>query len=551
MSTHTLRLFLVVTLLWAAPGLAPAAESLIHDGDRWVCLGDSITAANIYPPVLERVFAHYHPEASFKVINSGVGGDTASDDPKKLDERVLQHQPTIVSVMYGMNEAINVWKQGDPKAPIQDRYRKNLTYIAHTLKQRGITVLLLSPTLSDPTCGSSYFRLEGTVPFLKECAAIVREVAAKEGVTYIPMQETLAAFDQTQPSGTVLRSDGVHPSALGQYEMARLLWESAYFAGPLGHGARTIHGPVPAVPARLALASRFVDPSATGLTLTAHAPEDLNVTATWNLGELHRQETLNLKAGDTPWKLEIPNEKLPSRDGQNSQLFVDLRTKKGDSLYIIDLCRTRVLHFANDVVTGTIESEKDRPEGKRMATWQVQRVEGGLLFSGEVFDSELNSNYVWPWGRDGFNLQFDFRPTERFANIGVDGDVYQTLLNVYEKPFFSVAVRPWTGLNMGLAATASGSKTATGYTTQFYIKENFGLHTPFTLDGRDFVGIMVAVNDLDSNPERPGSTLLNITGMQRNDENVGHYANNLMVLDLQNKLPGDAVINAHLYSAKP
>lgn len=120
--------------------------SLVRDGDRWVCLGDSITALNCYPPLLSRVFNHYHPEATLTVINSGASGTTASADPAKLAENVLRHKPTVVSIMYGMNEAINSWPPGQDKAPIQENYRKALTYMARTLKAQGITVLLMSPT---------------------------------------------------------------------------------------------------------------------------------------------------------------------------------------------------------------------------------------------------------------------------------------------------------------------------------------------------------------------------------------------------------------------
>jgi lysophospholipase L1-like esterase len=214
--THSYRLIGLLLLYVTAPQLALAANSLVCDGDRWVCLGDSITAEDIYPRILARVFAHYHPEAKLTVINSGQGGDTASDNPKKLADRVLKHQPTIVSVMYGMNESINVWHAGRPKEPVLKDYRKGLTYIAHTLRRRGVTVLLLSPTLTDPTCGWSYFDLDGTIPFLRECAAIVHDVAKKEGAIYIPVQEELEAFQQNAPPGVMLRSDGVHVSALGQ-----------------------------------------------------------------------------------------------------------------------------------------------------------------------------------------------------------------------------------------------------------------------------------------------------------------------------------------------
>jgi lysophospholipase L1-like esterase len=546
---HSCRLIGLLLLSVFAPRLAPAANSLVRDGDRWVCLGDSITAEDIYPRMLARVFSHFHPTAKLTVINSGQGGDTASDSPKKLADRVLKHQPNIVSVMYGMNESINVWHAGRPKQPVLEHYRKGLTYIARTLKERGVTVLLLSPTLTDPTCGWSYFELDGTVPFLHECAAIMREVAEKTGAIYVPVQEELEAFQQSLPSGVLLRSDGVHVSALGQYQMARSIWTRARLAAPLADHPRGVGPPAPAADAAIMLTSRFLDPTATGLNLTIRAARPANVAVSWSLGDLRQQETLQLSAGDNPWTPAIPADHLPARNGQNADLLVDFRDGDAQRLYIIDLCRTRVLHFDHGVIRGVVESDKDRPEGKRVANWELRRVGQGLLFSGEVFDSEINANSIWPFDRDGFNLMFDFRPPGQFAGISVDREVHQTLLNVYEKPFFAVGLRGWSGANMGYAATASGAKTRTGYTTQLFINENFTLHNPVNLAARDFLGLLVGVGDADTKAADPRSNVLSIVSSQRNDYGVNLYANNLMVIDLKDKLHGDSVINVHLYQA--
>ena len=140
-----------------------------------------------------------------------------------------------------------------------------------------------------------------------------------------------------------------------------------------------------------------------------------------------------------------PGRSSARENGQNADLLVDIRDGDAQRLYIIDLCRTQVLHFDNDVIRGVVESDKQRPEGKRVANWELRRVGQGLLFSGEVFDSEIKSNNPWPFGHDGFNLMFDFRPTTQFAGISVDREVHQTLLNVYDRPFFAIGLRAWSG----------------------------------------------------------------------------------------------------------
>jgi lysophospholipase L1-like esterase len=531
-----------------------APVSMLHDGDRWVCLGDSITASNCYPPMLSRVFRHYHPEANLTVINSGQGGDTASDNPAKLIDRVLKYKPTIVSVMYGMNEAINSWQPGKDKKPIQDNYRKSLTYITKTLQAQGITVLLMSPTPTDPT-SHSYFALDKTVPFINECAVIMQEVAKAEGAHYVPVQEKFIELQEKSPRGIVLTPDGVHPSSLGQYSIAHSLWQYAGFDKPLSKDNRSASPATPNTQIAVNLSSRFVKADATGVSLAITSTVPAVINASWSLVKrvpqnsvyedtiLRGQENINIIAGINNWTINIPNDKLPATPGQSADLMVDFRVGNSDTLYIIDLCRTQVLHLTDNRVSGEIYTEKERPEGKKLATWEVQKFDNSMLLNFEVFDKDIIPDGIWPFGRDGMNLMLDFRPTPRFADIGVDNEVTQTFLNVREKPFFSVGLRAWTGHGMDSAATAAGTRTETGYKVQMLINENFNLWTPVKMNDRDFVGLLVAVADHPNNS-------LSITPNQKNDTPVNLFANNLMIIDLKNKIAGDQIFNAHITSAQ-
>jgi hypothetical protein len=258
---------------------------------------------------------------------------------------------------------------------------------------------------------------------------------------------------------------------------------------------------------------------------------------------LRGQENINIIAGINNWTINIPNDKLPATPRQSADLMVDFRVGNSDTLYIIDLCRTQVLHLTDNRVSGEIYTEKERPEGKKLATWEVQKFDNSMLLNFEVFDKDIIPDGIWPFGRDGMNLMLDFRPTPRFADIGVDNEVTQTFLNVREKPFFSVGLRAWTGHGMDSAATAAGTRTETGYKVQMLINENFNLWTPVKMNDRDFVGLLVAVADHPNNS-------LSITPNQKNDTPVNLFANNLMIIDLKNKIAGDQIFNAHITSAQ-
>lgn len=539
------RLLLFVCLL--LPALrASAAEpkSLLHDGDTWVCLGDSITAANCYPPLLQEVFNHYHGSRPGKgkltVINSGLAGDIASDSPDKLQKRVLQYNPTVVSIMYGMNEAINYWKPDTDPAPIQDRYRASLTYLARTLRDKGITVLLMSPTPTDPTT-HTYFTLEKTIPFLHQCAAIMRDVAKSEHVFYVPVQEDFEALRDSSPAGISLTADGVHPSSLGQYRIARSLWTFVGMDRELGTGKREVPAPEAAVPVRIGLTNRFVSPNANALQLNLTSQNPVDVTVQAGEGDGAFQQKLSLKPGVTPVSIPFDPNSL-TRNGQSRRIFVDLETAKEHSLAVIDLCRTQVLHFADNKVSGTVAADQEGGP-RQVGTWEAIRQGDDLLLNFEVFTGRIEPEGIWPFSRDGLNLMLDFRPKERFADIGVDQEVTQLFLNVREKPFFSVGLRAWTGHGMDSAATAAGERTATGYKVHLLIHDNFNLHAPVALSKRDFVGLLVGIAQHDLTP---GKSELSITTNQKNDGAVSLYANNLMILDLKDQLAGDAVVNAYL-----
>ena len=543
MKNRIISQMVAACVLLTIGGQAGATDtSFVRPGDRWVCFGDSITAAGTYPRILERTFKHYHPDVEFTVINSGQSGDTATTDEQKFADRILQYRPTVVSVMFGMNEAINIWSKGQPREPVQAGYRAGLSSIARLCKAHGIAVIFMTPTLTDEGCRWALYPLADTVSFLRECNAIMRDVAAKEGIPVVPVQEEFEALQNRLNPAQILRTDGVHPSAPGQYQIARSLWEHCRFDAPLGTGARRI-GPAPKpVPPGVSVNNRFLDPAAAqlGLTLTTAKPQP--VTLTWSLGTQRKSERLTL-TGTNAWTLPLPPELLMQKNGQSGELLLDLASGEKRSLYIVDLARTGVVHPVEGAFTGTVESAMDRPEGKRVATWSFRLLGKALLFEGEVFDSEINSEAYWPFGRDGFNLMLDFRPNDRFADIGLDSDVHQTILLARKEPFFAVSLRPWLGYGMGSAAVAGGELTATGYKARLYIYDKWTAHALVDFSDHDFIGVDMCVVDADH-----GGLVYHHT--QTNERPMDQYANNLLILDLKNRLKGDQVITVNLFSGR-
>ena len=541
---HRIAVGLLLSLLFGAALTARAAEGqcFLHDGDVWVFHGDSITNADSYRKLCARVFRHYHPEAKVEFVQAGVWGSASSDLVKRIKGE--GRKATVASMMLGMNNAINGgWVKGLPRGPHLDAYRKDITEFARKYKAEGAAVILMSPTLADETTRHTVFRLEGANDFLRDCRRIIEEVAAAEGAVYLPVEEEFEAFQETLDRYQRLRPDGVHPASLGEYQIARTLWQRLNFAAPLGTGPRVAREPAPRLPVSLRLAARMLAPDAKGIefVLEPAAGETLppKLAVTWTVGD--QRGTANIDTAARAWTLAPPKGLPALKPGEGTEAVIEFRAGEQAALFVVDLGVVPVLHLKDNAIGGTVDSTTDRPGGRHVATWTLRRNGGELLLDADVVDGSIESGAQWAWGRDGLNLFWDLRPTARFADINLDADVHQTLVNVYDQPFFTVMVRPWLGTGMEFAATAGGERTASGYRIRFRLHEDFGLHRPLALAQRDFVGL--AVIAVDAGPGGSTAFYEAVPPQWPHDQ----YANNLTIVDLKDKLPGSSVINAHVF----
>lgn len=195
------RLTLVAALLLplstyaAPPHTVPVPAAPVID-----CFGDSITAGyrlepgHAWPDALQATLDQrgYH----YKVVNSGVSGNTSKDGVDRLKD-VLRLHPAIVIVEFGGNDGLR-------GLPIADT-RRNLDTIVATLVHSGSKVILAGITLP-PNYGSDYIK-----PFDETYHLI----AAKYHVPLLPM---LYANIYTVPGA--IQEDGIHPTAKGSQLLA-------------------------------------------------------------------------------------------------------------------------------------------------------------------------------------------------------------------------------------------------------------------------------------------------------------------------------------------
>ena len=206
---------------------------------RIVAFGDSTTD---FRDTIEKVYSQRVEEElqargiPVEMFTSGVGGNTTEMARRRFEHDVLDHNPDLVIIWFGLNDsAVDVWD--DPPATktrvSKGRYEENLRYFIQTLAARGAKVILMTP--NPLRWAEDTLEMYGRAPYLPddpngfnvivpEYVEIVRKIASEE---QIPLIDVLEAFEQygatDGQSVDDLLLDGMHPNDKGQRLVADLL----------------------------------------------------------------------------------------------------------------------------------------------------------------------------------------------------------------------------------------------------------------------------------------------------------------------------------------
>jgi lysophospholipase L1-like esterase len=171
-----------------------------------------------------------------EIINSGVGGSTTEHSRERFQSDVLDHDPELVIIMLGANDAaIDVWKKPPATAPrvAKERYAENLRCFVQTLKERNVKVILMVPPPFRWT--EKLKELYGKPPYdvndpwgfsfkLAEYGDVVRTVAREQGVSLVDVFKAFHEHDQVDDQSVDdLLLDGMHPNDQGHALIAELL----------------------------------------------------------------------------------------------------------------------------------------------------------------------------------------------------------------------------------------------------------------------------------------------------------------------------------------
>jgi len=242
-----LKLFfapLAVAALLAFPQASRCDDFLIHDGDRVVFLGDSITEQRLYTTYIEGYALSRHPDWKLTFRNVGWGGDTSwlrqrshpdeaklfaagPDAQQKMVEDavakglardVLPLKPTFVTIKFGMND----FSYQAFRPDIFAAYIRSQTQLAKTLTADGARVAFLTPQpieekRPDPDQDIRNQSLRKFADGLKEVAATTHTAFVDQ---FDPYMKIMMAERAKDPKAFIGGGDAVHPGPKGHTLMA-------------------------------------------------------------------------------------------------------------------------------------------------------------------------------------------------------------------------------------------------------------------------------------------------------------------------------------------
>lgn len=214
--------------------LLVASQCLIVQADMLtvVAFGDSITLArrqdeaNRWPAILERLLQDIVKNAAsdteVRVINSGIGGDTSREGLARFEKDVLKHDPDIVLIEFGGNDATT---DADRNVPLSE-FRTNCEAMIDRIEVNpdAKIVLLTFPPIIDAWHGWSrdpFFKEHGGPDaYVEQYRKITRILAEERGLGLVDIDATLRQAVADGATKQFIRPDGIHLTAEGNLIVA-------------------------------------------------------------------------------------------------------------------------------------------------------------------------------------------------------------------------------------------------------------------------------------------------------------------------------------------
>lgn len=209
---------------------------LFSNNDTVVFVGDSITHGGGYHVNIALFNATRYPDHKIIYVNAGISGDTAEGTIKRFDRDIAIHNPTVATIMLGMND-VGSYLYENPvstekekatlivkQEEIRERYLSNMNTLAKMLAKTGSKLIFITPSIYDETAELTKPAHIGQNSELAVYGKSVAELAEKYQASVVDFQEPMLtvnkAIQAVDPAQTIVSKDRVHPEAPGHLLMA-------------------------------------------------------------------------------------------------------------------------------------------------------------------------------------------------------------------------------------------------------------------------------------------------------------------------------------------
>ncbi|MGO4881303.1 MAG: SGNH/GDSL hydrolase family protein [Bryobacteraceae bacterium] len=209
---------------------SPPSGFYLHDGDRVVFYGDSITDQRLYTTFVETYVLTRFPKMKVTFVHSGVGGDRvtgggAGPIDVRLPRDVVAYKPTVMTIMLGMNDgSYRAYDQS-----IFDVYTAGYKHIIQTVKEAlpGIRITVIEPSPYDDVTRPPVFA-GGYNKVLLRYGEFVKDLAREDKLTLADFNgPVVAALEKANKldaeKAAKILPDRVHPGPGGHLLMAEAL----------------------------------------------------------------------------------------------------------------------------------------------------------------------------------------------------------------------------------------------------------------------------------------------------------------------------------------
>lgn len=216
-------------------------RSLLRAGDEILCVGDSITAQGVYTGFLQQAIDTAYPGQQIRVVNLGVGGMTAPGGVESLRGYLKDHTPTVVTVMFGVNDT--GWSSTDAEVKAKNYETALKAYIALAQEKKFRLIFLRETGFSHSAEADVW--VAGVNVMLDQLLVVQDRVGREADVPVIDVHNAyLKALNGawTKDSRYELTPDVVHPTQPGHAAMVAEIMRAFGIGLPLAIGEQ--RGPV-------------------------------------------------------------------------------------------------------------------------------------------------------------------------------------------------------------------------------------------------------------------------------------------------------------------